>query len=140
MKTRVSPVNGRIEEQPNGGALFRPEKGETANRRGRPRKFMSKLRGDGYGRSEVNDAILVMLAMTEEELGSVFENPAATALEKTIASAVIKGIELGSLSAIESLLTRALGKPKETMTLSTEEKPKIILMINDGQGDREVAP
>jgi hypothetical protein len=139
MKTQVNPVKGRIEEQPHGGALFRPEKGETANRRGRPRKFVSKLREDGYTRSEVNDAIQVLLAMTEAELSGVFDNPAATALEKTIASALMKGIEQGSLAPIDSLLTRAYGKPKETMTLSQEEHPRIEITLGGLPPSQEVA-
>jgi hypothetical protein len=115
----------KLIKQPHGGALIRPAKGETANKRGRPRKFVSQLREEGYTRSEVNDAIQVLLAMTEAELASIFDNPSATVLEKTIASALIKGIEQGSLAPIDSLLTRAYGKPKETMTLSHEERPKI---------------
>lgn len=133
MKTRGTPVTGTIEKQPHGGGLFRPAKGETANRRGRPRKFVSQLRDDGYSRSEVNDAIQVLLSMTEEELAGVFANPEATVLEKTIAGALMKGIELGTLNAIDSLLTRAYGKPKETMTLMEQDGPPRIVISLTGE-------
>jgi hypothetical protein len=110
----------KLIKQPHGGALIRPAKGETANRRGRPRKFVSELRESGYSLSEVNDCIQVLLSMTEAELTVVFDHPGATVLEKTIAGAIRRSIERGSLYAIESLLSRAYGKPKETTSVSAD--------------------
>jgi len=104
----------------NGGTLTRPDKGETMNPHGRPRKFVSELRAQGYKMSEVNDCIQVMLSMTVEELADTFKNPKATVLEKTIAAAIKKSIEKGSLYSIETLLTRVYGKPKETVDLNAE--------------------
>ncbi len=104
----------------NGGTLTRPDKGETMNPHGRPRKFVSELREQGYKLSEVNDCIQVMLSMTVEELADTFKNPKATVLEKTIAAAIKKSIEKGSLYSIETLLTRVYGKPKETVDLNAE--------------------
>lgn len=110
----------RQEKQPHGGSLTRPDKGETMNPHGRPRKFVSELRAQGYKMSEVNDCIQVMLSMTVEELADTFKNPKATVLEKTIAAAIKKSIEKGSLYSIETLLTRVYGKPKETVDLNAE--------------------
>lgn len=104
---------GRLEKQERGGALYRPAKGETANPRGRPRKYVSALRAQGYTISEVNDCIQVMLAMTLDELKAVYTEPKATVLEKTVASAIRKSIEKGSLYSIETLLSRVYGKPRE---------------------------
>ena len=81
---------------------------------GRPRKYVSLLKEQGYKMSEVNDCIQVMMSMTLEELKDVWDNPKATVLEKTIASAIKKSIEKGSLYSIETLLSRVFGKPKET--------------------------
>jgi len=89
------------------------QKGNNANPNGRPRKYVSQLREQGYKTSEVNDCIQVMMAMTVEELKSVWDNPLATVLEKTIAGAIKKSIEKGSLYSIETLLTRVYGKPAE---------------------------
>jgi hypothetical protein len=61
-----------------------------------------------------------MLSMTVEELADTFKNPKATVLEKTIAAAIKKSIEKGSLYSIETLLTRVYGKPKETVDLNAE--------------------
>jgi hypothetical protein len=111
----------------NGGTLTRPAKGETMNPNGRPRKFVSELRAQGYKISEVNDSIQVMLSMTIEELGEVWKNPKATVLEKTIAAAIRKSIEKGSLYSIETLLTRVYGKPRESIDVKSEEKIVITL-------------
>lgn len=95
-----------------------PNKGESGNPNGRPRKFVSELRAQGYKLSEVNDAIQVMLSMTVEELAETYKNPKATVLEKTIAAAIRKSIEKGSLYSIETLLNRVYGKPRESMEMS----------------------
>jgi hypothetical protein len=51
--------------------------------------------------------------MDIEELKSVLENPKATILELTIATAMIKSLKNGSLYSMETLLTRVYGKPKK---------------------------
>lgn len=95
------------------------KKGQVANPNGRPRKFVSQLKDQGYKASEVNDAIQVLMSMTIDELKDVYNNPQATVLEKTVAAAIRKSIEKGSLYSIETLLTRVYGKPKEQVDLNT---------------------
>jgi hypothetical protein len=92
---------------------YQPEKN------GRPRKWISELKESGYKSSEVNDCILVMLSMTLEELADVYKNPKATILEKTVANALKRSLEKGSLYSIETLLSRAVGKPKESVDHTT---------------------
>ena len=107
------------------------KKGEVANPNGRPRKYVSELRAQGYKVSEVNDAIQVLMSMTLDELKEVYTNPKATVLEKTIASAIRKSIEKGSLYSIETLLTRCFGKPKEQMDLNAQGGFKIEVTYKD---------
>jgi len=95
------------------------QKGESGNPNGRPRKWISELKDSGYKSSEVNDCILVMLSMTIEELADVYKNPKATILEKTVANALKRSLEKGSLYSIETLLSRAVGKPKESVDHTT---------------------
>lgn len=90
---------------------FKP--GESGNPNGRPRKYVSLLKEQGYKLSEVNDAIQALMSMDLDELKSVAQNPKATVLEVTIAMAIKKSIDRGSLYSIETLLTRVYGKPKE---------------------------
>jgi hypothetical protein len=118
----------KIVEQQHGGAIQVWEKGESGNPNGRPRKYVSLLKEQGYKLSEINDTIQNMMAMDLEELKGVFENPKATILEKTVANAMKKSLEKGSLYSIETLLTRVYGKPKEQMDINTDNKIEIVFV------------
>jgi hypothetical protein len=114
--------------QAHGGVLSIPEKGETNNPNGRPRKYVSLLKDAGYKLSEINDTIQTMMAMDLQELKGVYENPQATILEKTIASAMRKSLEKGSLYSLETLLTRVYGKPKETAEVTNDGKIEVVFV------------
>jgi len=106
----------------NGGTLKVPEKGETANPNGRPKKFTTLMKEQGYKLSEVNDSIQAIMSMDEKEIREVTKNENATMLEKTVAKAIIKSYEKGSLYSIDTLLSRVYGKPKETVDATVEAK------------------
>jgi hypothetical protein len=112
------------------------KKGQSGNPNGRPRKYVSLLKEQGYKLSEINDTIQVMMAMDMEELKSVWDNPKATVLEKTIAAAIRKSIEKGSLYSLETLLTRVYGKPRENADVKTE---MTIRLIDDDDTPTEAA-
>jgi hypothetical protein len=112
----------KLEKQPHGGALVRAEKGETANPNGRPKKFTTLMKEEGYKLSEVNDSIQAIMAMDEQEIKKVLKNEGATMLEKTVAKAIIKSYEKGSLYSMDTLLSRVYGKPKETVDATVEAK------------------
>ena len=107
----------------NGGTLTRPDKGETMNPYGRPRKFVSLLASQGYTRSEVNDTLQALMSMTLEELGEVYKDPKATILEKTVANAMRKSLEKGTLYSLETLLSRVYGQPKQDIAASITPQP-----------------
>jgi len=104
------------------------KKGQVANPNGRPRKYVSQLKEQGYKISEVNDAIQTLMSMDVLELKSVLENPKATILELTIAKAMLKSLQNGSLYSLETLLTRAFGKPKETQDVKQESKIEVVFV------------
>jgi len=83
------------------------------NKNGAPRKYVSQLTEIGYKKSEINDTIQSMMAMTLDELKEVWENPKATILEKTVANAMKKSLEKGTLYSLETLLSRVYGQPKQ---------------------------
>lgn len=92
---------------------FQFKKGQSGNPKGAPRKYVSQLTAIGYQRREINDTIQAMMAMNLEELKEVWDNPKATILEKTIAGAMRKSLERGSLYSLETLLSRVYGSPKQ---------------------------
>lgn len=83
------------------------------NTEGAPRKYVTELKTIGYTKSEVVDTIQAMMAMTMDELKAVWENHKATILEKTVANAMRKSLEKGTLYSLELLLTRVYGSPKQ---------------------------
>ena len=101
---------------------------ERINRDGRPRKYVSLLKEQGYKLAEINDTIQSMMAMDLEELKKVWDNPKATILEKTIANAMKKSLEKGSLYSLETLLTRVYGKPKEQVDMNVDNKVEVVFV------------
>lgn len=89
------------------------KKGRSGNPEGRPKKFTTLLKDQGYKTNEINETIQSMLSLNVDELKKVFEEKNATILEKTIANALVRGLKRGSLYAIETLLSRTFGKPRE---------------------------
>jgi hypothetical protein len=104
---------------------------DRINKNGRPRKYVSLLKDAGYKVSEINDTIQNMMAMDVQELKEVYDNPKGTILEKTIANAMVKSLQKGSLYSLETLLTRVYGKPKETS--SVENTGKVEFVITKGK-------
>src|SRR5258705_8283619 len=80
---------------------------------GKPRKYVSLLKEQGYKLSEINDCIQAMMAMDMKELTAVEKDASATILEKTVARAMIKSLESGNLNSVKALLDRAYGSPKQ---------------------------
>jgi len=115
-------------KQAHGGELKILQKGETANPNGRPRKYISQLREQGYKLGEVNDCIQAIMSMSVDELKDVWDNPKATILEKTIANALMTSLKKGSLYSIDTLLTRVYGKPKETSDVTMDQKIEVVFV------------
>jgi NACalpha-BTF3-like transcription factor len=103
-------------------------KGQSGNINGRPRKYVTLLKEQGYKLSEINDTIQVMMSMDMEELNEVFKNPKATVLEKTIANSMNKSLQKGSLYSLDTLLTRVYGKPKEQYDIQQDTKIEVVFV------------
>jgi hypothetical protein len=116
---------------------------QNINRKGRPKKPVLTLKIDGYKLHEINDTIQAICSMDMEMLNSIKDNPQSTILERTIASALTKGIEKGQLESIETLLNRVYGKPKEKVDITTngenlnEPKYTINIIKTNKDGDKD---
>lgn len=99
------------------------KKGEVANPTGRPKKWVSKLREKGYKKSEIVDAINVLITMDEDELTEVSVSKDVTVMEKIVSLALLESIRKKTLYNVETLLTRIYGQPKQeidqTITVTT---------------------
>ena len=91
---------------------------ERINRNGRPKKYITTIKEQGYKLSEINDTIQVLLVLTEKQLNEVAGNNDSTVLEKTISKALLKSLKNSSLYSLETLLSRSFGKPRETIDQS----------------------
>jgi hypothetical protein len=118
----------------NGGTLKVPEKGETNNPNGRPKKLVTLMKEVGYTKSQVEQTMVTMMGLSRKELEKIDKGEEYTILERTIAGALLKGHDKNSLFNLEMLLSRAQGKPKETVDQNiTEKSIKITLNLNGEQ-------
>jgi hypothetical protein len=90
---------------------FKP--GESGNPLGRPRKYISTLKAQGYTKSEATDCIQVLISMDEAQLKEVAETDGHTILEQIVAAALLESKRKKTLYNIETLLTRLYGQPKQ---------------------------
>jgi hypothetical protein len=104
------------------------KKGQVLNPNGRPKKYVTLLKESGYKLAQINDTIQVMMSMTIDELKDVYDNKNSTILEKTIANAMVKSLQKGSLYSIDTLLTRVYGKPKEISTVTNDGKIEVVFV------------
>ena len=80
----------------------------------------------GYSKEEVAVTLQNMIAYTLEELKQVYQNKESTLLELTIAAALKKSLEKGSLYTIDSILDRLHGKASEKIDAKHEVTEIII--------------
>lgn len=115
------------------------KKGESGNPKGRPKKPVLQMKVAGYTLHEINDTIQSMCSITLEQLREIWENPNATILERTIASALRKSIEKGNLDSLETLMNRVYGKPNEKLDITTDgekiNQPKVQIEILKNNGE-----
>lgn len=98
------------------------------NRSGAPRKVVSTLSGIGYSNKEIQDTIRNITSLTEKEVKEVAANQDCSILERTVAKAMLQGLQKGSLWNLETVITRAFGKPIETSAAVIDNKIEVVFV------------
>tara|TARA_R110002096_G_scaffold390091_2_gene584517 strand:- start:2323 stop:2742 length:420 start_codon:yes stop_codon:yes gene_type:complete len=127
-------------KQAHGGALMRPEKGETMNPNGRPKKIENVLK-DFFieehnlklSKSQTQDIIKNILGRTRGELMELAKNDELPFWISLIARKAQRDFDRGSIHILDVLFDRVYGKPKEEVeTIITDVKPtEFHITIND---------
>lgn len=105
------------------------KKGESGNKSGRPRKFVTIMAGkEGLKRSEINDIIQGLAGLTVAELKAIFTDPQSRALEVVVAKAIASDIQAGRMINTESILSRAFGTPKQEVQMNVRSTVKNVHM------------
>lgn len=97
----------------SGLAPFRKGYDPRRHLSGRGKKYESKLMEAGYKKSELVDAINMIISLNAEAVKDLSENEEATVLEKVVSLAILESIRKKTLYNIETLLTRIYGQPKQ---------------------------
>lgn len=89
---------------------------------------MSTLSGIGYSNKEIQDTIRNITSLTEKEVKEVAANQDCSILERTVAKAMLQGLQKGSLWNLETVITRAFGKPIETSAAVIDNKIEVVFV------------
>src|SRR5438067_246032 len=99
--------------------------GQPINLKGRPKKLLTTLKEDGYTEAQVMDTLKVIFSLSIEELQRIQKSSKHTALERTIAAAVVSGFKKRSQYNIMQIIERLYGKPKESVDHNLNGKVKV---------------
>jgi hypothetical protein len=94
------------------------KRGVSGNPNGRPKRIISQFAASGYKKSEINDTITQLLALTINELEQISTNETATVLEASVSKALLTSYRKGSLDVIETIISRRYGKAKEVTEIT----------------------
>jgi capsular polysaccharide biosynthesis protein len=115
------------EKQSHGGELLRPEKGESGNPNGAPRKLTSKIISDlkeagveAVTPGQVSDAISVLLNLTQDDLKRLAEDKDAPILVRRTARRLVVASDREWDKVISDNLDRAHGKAKSSVDVTTD--------------------
>jgi hypothetical protein len=98
------------------------------NSSGAPRKLISRISELGYNNREIADTLMNIAALTKTEIQSITENEECTLLERMVAKALLRDYEKGSLWNLETIISRAVGKPKESATVENSGKIEVVFV------------
>jgi hypothetical protein len=112
------------------------QKGQSGNPKGRPKKFVTTLKRQGYKLSEINDAINILLECGKAELENVVKGN-HTVLEINIAAAILADIKQGRVVTLETILSRVYGRPKNEIQANINATGNVKLILPDNETSDE---
>ena len=104
----------------NGGTLTRPDKGETMNPNGRPRRTVRVILDEGekqgigrVSKEDVTHAYELVVNLTEDKMKHAMSDKDAPMLVRIVAKALLdkRGFDI-----LETMLNRSQGKPAQPLT------------------------
>lgn len=110
-------------------------KGEASpNPHGRPKSLKTMLKIEcNLTPSQTNDAILNLLMHTKGEIEDICNDDTQPMFSRIIAKSLLTNYSTGSLHALESLLNRTHGTPKQQIQMNnTQEHPIFVTLDIDG--------
>jgi hypothetical protein len=111
------------------------EKGKASpNPQGRPKSLKNMLKLEyNLTPSQTNEAILSLLMHTKSQMQSISHDDTQPMFTRIIAKAILKSYDMGNLYALESLLNRTYGMPRQQTELKTsQEHPIFVTLDIDG--------
>lgn len=111
---------------------YKWQKGQPSpNQQGRPKALKTILNSQfSMTPTQCNDAILSMLGMTKAQIETQTSNPDTPMFQKIIGKAMLKSYNNGSLYALESLLNRSMGMPRQQTELTTPKEHPIFVTLD----------
>lgn len=87
----------------------------------KPSKLKAMIEVNDLSSNDVSDLLLSLFDKTEDELMAISSDPEKPFLIRTFVKAMLKDLSQDSIYNINSLLDRAVGKPKEKVEQTGEQ-------------------
>jgi ribosome-binding protein aMBF1 (putative translation factor) len=119
---------GHLEPQPQGGALYRPDKGETRNPNGKPK-------GVPHSKTRLKR----LMELTENLTNPITKEIEGFTVAEQLDLAQIIKARKGDTRAYEAILDRLEGKPKQDVNMNMEGGLNIALVefVGDDGSDND---
>ena len=100
---------------------------------GRPPRFITEVMGvTGLKRSDVVDYLMLMVAMTPDQLQEIADSPTNMAMQIIIAKVLLKDIKESKLDGLKYVIERSIGKPTQDTNIDITVTQKQTITMPDG--------
>ena len=103
----------------------------SPNKNGRPKSLKTLLKHEcGLTQAQTNEAILNLLMHSKNEIEDISTDENQPMFTRIISKALLKSYNNGNLYALESLLNRTQGLPKQQTELTTTKEQPIFVSLD----------